>query len=177
MRRSPLHALAWCCLLPAIAAFGLACGGDEAPPPPTLGIDGGRIDGATPVDASPDAFVRGPDPVLPPADTEVVLPYFGGAVTLEFNVDANLRRLDVHFSVDTTGSFSEEIDAMQSDLDGRIIPALREQVPDIAIGVSRFEDFPSLPYGEQFDTPFQLLTGITTDPARVGAAVARLDQP
>jgi hypothetical protein len=107
----------------------------------------------------------------------VVLPFEGPVRTLELQADAAPGRLDVHFSVDTTASFGEEIDAMQRDLERRIVPELEDRVDDVAFGVSRFEDFPVRPFGAETDRPFQLLTPIETDLRRVGSAVAALDSP
>ncbi|MBK8170127.1 MAG: VWA domain-containing protein [Sandaracinaceae bacterium] len=115
-------------------------------------------------------------PILPPADLEVVLPYGESArVTLEAQSD--LALLDVHFSIDTTGSFRDEIETLKRDLTASIVPALRRRVDDVAVGVSRMEDFPRLPFGESSDRPFKLVTAITTSLARVDSAVASLDMP
>jgi hypothetical protein len=94
-----------------------------------------------------------------------------------FRVTATPAQLDVHFSVDTTGSFGAEIDAMQRDLEQRLIPEIRARVADSAFGVSRFEDFPVQPFGESSDAPFELLSPITTDVSRVRAGVDALDGP
>jgi hypothetical protein len=121
------------------------------------------------VDANLEAGPHGPDfgmredggPILPPADLEVVLPYGESArVTLEAQSD--LALLDVHFSIDTTGSFRDEIETLKRDLTASIVPALRRRVDDVAVGVSRMEDFPRLPFGESSDRPFKLVTAITT---------------
>ncbi|MCB9634873.1 MAG: hypothetical protein H6721_22330 [Sandaracinus sp.] len=166
--------------LPALLlVFSLACGGDAAPPAgrrdagPTA-----QTDGALPFDdAGRDAGGRGTDPLLPPADLEVVLPYYGEEVVLDRNVEGRPGRLDVHFSIDTTGSFGGEIDALQAELRSSIIPSLEERVDDVAFGVSRFEDFPLSPFGATTDTPFELLGEISTRRADALTAVARLDQP
>lgn len=157
----------------------LGCGGNVPPPPPPL--DGGQIlrDGELPDALVPDdvGSPRRDGALLPPADIEVVLPYLGEEVTEERIIDAQPGRLDVHFSIDTTGSFGGEIDALQRDLSSRIIPTLEERVTDIAFGVSRFEDFPLRPYGSEGDSPFQLLAPMSEDRSRAQSGVARLDQP
>lgn len=141
-------------------------------------------DAQIPFDASSDAGIRGPDygmrddggPVLPPADVEVTLPYNGSA-TLPLLAESDLALLDVHFSIDTTGSFHDEIETLKRDLTATIVPALRSRVSDVALGVSRFEDFPSAPFGEIGDHPFTLVTPVTTTLSRVENAVASLDMP
>lgn len=160
----------------ALGALLVACGGERAPAAP--GTDGGprdaSVDGT--IDASMDSG-RPSNPILPPADIELVLPFGGPSQQESIFIDAQPGLLDVHFSVDTTGSFLEEIDAIQADLDVRIIPALQERVGDVGVGVSRFEDFPEQPFGGAADWPFRLLTAITSARGRIASAVAALDSP
>lgn len=160
---------------------GAACSSDERPPGLPR-VDSGPRDAGAATDAGPgedatiDAGRRGDaGPRLPPADHVVTLPYLGAEETVTLEAEVALGRLDVHVSVDTTGSFGEEIDAIQSDLVGRIAPALRERVADVAFGVSRFEDFPADPWGGPDDRPFRLLSAITTDESRVREAVTDLE--
>lgn len=131
------------------------------------------------MDAGPLQLPGRPDggPRLPPADREVVLRYFGEPAIEPLEVEGEVGRLDVFFSVDTTGSFGGEIDNLQSELRTFIVPELRARVDDVAFGVGRFEDFPSPPFGDVGDRPFALGAAITTDEARVASAVAALDQP
>jgi len=161
-------------LLAALAA----CGDDPAPLPPVIdsgffnpdgSTDSGGEGGVTP---RPDGGAR-----LPPADIEVTLPYEGAEAEVSLTVAADAAQVDIHLSVDTTGSFSQEIDRIQSELLERVLPPIRDRVGDVGVGVSRFEDFPVLPYGGPTDAPFTLLSGITTSGSRVGAAVAGLDDP
>jgi hypothetical protein len=98
-------------------------------------------------------------------------------VRLPFATSAALGTLDVFLSIDTTGSFGGEIDALQRDVTMRLVPALQKRVPDLAVGVGRFEDFPTPPFGIETDRPFRLVTAVTTDLTRVGSAIASLDQP
>lgn len=162
--------------LGVLVVLGAGCGADRAPAAPGLDAAGSGEAGR---DASPPSDGglgrRDGAAAFPPVDLEVVLPYGAPPERARIEVSADLGRLDVHFSVDTTGSFGEEIDAMQADLEGRIVPRLRDRVDDVAFGVSRFEDFPAEPWGAPSDLPFELLTPITTDLRRVASAVAALD--
>ncbi|MEM9067025.1 MAG: hypothetical protein AAGE52_00925 [Myxococcota bacterium] len=162
-------------------ALGVAlagCGDSAPPPPPPPDASGGLdADRAGPDADLPDANPRGDAAVLPPADLEVVLPYLGPEERVDRSIETEPGMLDVHFSIDTTGSFIGEIDALQQDLSGRIVESLEEEVDDVAFGVSRFEDFPLEPYGVEGDRPFELLAPITTDRTRARSGVARLDQP
>jgi hypothetical protein len=136
---------------------------------------------------STDAAMRSPrpdgGPILPGADTDVVLPFRGAEATYGIEVKANPAVLDVHLSIDTTGSISPEIDELQADLERKVVPMLAHRVPDVSFGVSEFGDFPLAKFGTDgsdgrpADQPYVLLTPITSDVAAVASAVARLDQP
>lgn len=161
------------------AAIALGC--EERPPPIPL-VDGGpssRRDASMLVDSGPSGLPGRLDggPRLPAADREIVLPYLGDPVVEPLELEGEVGKLDVFFSIDTTGSFGGEIDNLQAELRTFILPELRARVDDVAFGVGRFEDFPSPPFGEAGDRPFALGTAITTDEARVARAVAALDQP
>ncbi|WP_169791557.1 hypothetical protein [Sandaracinus amylolyticus] len=162
------------CVVGAVALLGCE---ERAPAVPTRDSgprarDGGDV-------AQIDGGYRRPDggPRLPPADLEVTLPYGGPEARVPLEVGADLGTLDVFLSIDTTGSFGGEIDALQRDLIDGVVPTLAARVPSVALGVGRFEDFPAEPFGTENDRPFQLVTAITTDRARVGSALASLDAP
>ncbi|MBW2263743.1 MAG: hypothetical protein JRG91_17415 [Deltaproteobacteria bacterium] len=96
--------------------------------------------------------------------------------------DANIRKADVHFSVDTTGSFSGEINNIQSSLTTTIVPGVQAEIPDSAFGISEFEDFPISPFGNRrcgstTDVPFNLHQQVTTDIVMVQNGVDDLDSP
>ncbi len=164
----------------AVVSLALACSGADHPPLPPVPDAGPveRRDGSAPIpDAGSVSGRRDGGPVLPPADVEVVLPYLGPEVENAIGVEAAAGRLDVFLSIDTTGSFADEIDALQSEMSTRILPSIRARVEDVAFGVGRFEDFPVAPFGAPTDRPFTLLSPITTSFDRVAGAVAALDEP
>ena len=102
------------------------------------------------------------------------------AGTLRF--DTNIRRADVHVSMDTSGSMGGEIDNLQASLRTEVVPGIQASILDSGFGVSEFEDFPISPFGSATcmgspDRPFALLQQITTDITRVDAAIRRLDMP
>lgn len=165
----------------------VGCGDDATSPPgistgtgPGAGRDAGSDASTAPPSPRPDG-----GPVLPAAEDEVVLALGGDAIRYPIEIEADPGVLDVHLSIDTSGSIAAEIDALQRDL-GSIAGHLRERVPSVSFGVSRFEDFPEPPFGHgpragerlmPGDTPFRLLAPVTSDEARVESAVASLDQP
>lgn len=174
-----------------LAALGLtllsvcaaACGDDDAVPSVSTGDggdedeDGGRSD-AGPPSPRPDG-----GSILPPADSELELPFQGPTQTFQLSGEASLGMLDVHLSVDTSASIDSEIDELQDALDDEILPDLRDVVPALCVGVSRFEDFPRPPFGNtktsahRADRPYELLTAITSSRSAIAAAVSKLDLP
>ncbi len=182
-RRCPSAALLSLGLLSA----GVSCS-HRAPGPP--GISAGparkRGDGGS---QTGSASERSPRPdggaILPAADEEVVLPFGGPEQRRRITLTADPGVLDVCFSVDTTASIGQEIDQLQQDLASSVVPELKSRVDDVRFGVAKFEDFPRPPFGSPgstangrpADTPFVLLSPITSDQDAVESAVARLDQP
>ena len=142
-------------------------------------------------DGTPDLIevVAGSDPNdatdnIPPGDFYFVLPYMGPGDQGVLDFATDLRQADIFFSVDTTGSFGEEISEIQNALTTTIIPGVAAVIPDAAFGVGRFEDFPLDPFGLAGDVPYQLIQAITTDQTDIsdgvtalGAAAGGLDTP
>lgn len=81
--------------------------------------------------------------------------------TLDFAT--NISQADVYFSMDTTGSMGGEISALKTSL-GTVINDLNAEIPNIAVGVGYYEDFPMDPYGraDLGDLPFGLIRRIMT---------------
>ena len=132
-------------------------------------------------DGTPDLVevVAGSDPndpsmTIPEGDFYFVLPYEGPGQTGTLDFTTSVRRADVFFSMDTTGSFGEEIAAIQAALDQTIVPGIAAVIDDTAFGVGRFEDMPVEPFGLSGDKPFELLQPITTDHLLVAAGLAAL---
>lgn len=93
---------------------------------------------------------------------------------LEFLVD--VRRADIAFNMDTTGSMGGEISALQTSLTSVIIPTLAAEIEDSAYAFSQFDDFPCNSHGGGSDRPFILRQRVTTDVAAATAGVLALDR-
>ncbi|MEO0323980.1 MAG: hypothetical protein AAF447_13555 [Myxococcota bacterium] len=98
--------------------------------------------------------------------------------------DTNIRKADVVFNMDTTGSMRQEIDNIQASLRTTVIPGIDALIDDAAFGVTEFEDYPLASFGNALcnggsdpDTPFKLLQQVTTDDRRVQDAVDLWDDP
>jgi len=157
-------------------APGSVSTGGRDPNPEDAGL-AGRDGGGRP-SIRPDG-----GPILPPSDEALELPFGAAPLVYELSGEAGLGVLDLHLSVDTSGSIDREIDELQASLTDDILPALRDVVPELSVGVSRFEDFPLQPYGnpartgQRADRPYELLTAITSDVRSIEAAVRKLDTP
>jgi hypothetical protein len=103
----------------------------------------------------------------------VVLPYNGQEESLLLSLDPTIKKLDVFFDVDTTGSMSGEVNSLRSGINA-LISTLQAMVPDVGFGVGSFEDFPYDDFGGANDVPFRLLAGITTNQTTFTAAVNSL---
>lgn len=101
------------------------------------------------------------DPLETPAKLGKVyflLPYQLAPVPAMASVPlhTNLNQGDVAFFVDTTATMVDEIQALKSGLAG-IISQLYAEIPDLAVGIAGFDDFPSGNYGTQgLDLPFYI---------------------
>lgn len=115
-----------------------------------------------------------PDVGIPAGDFYFVLPYEGPEADGPLDFTTSVRSADVFFSVDTTGSFGEEIAAIRESLEETIVPGIADVIPDVAFGVGRFEDLPHEPFGLPGDQPFELLQAVTADVDAVGDGLALL---
>ena len=93
---------------------------------------------------------------------------------LDFLVD--VRRADVAFNMDTTGSMGGEISALQTSLTTAIFPGLSASIENIAYSFAQFDDFPCDSYGGGADRPFILRQRVTTDSAAAAAGVMALER-
>ena len=119
-------------------------------------------------DASVDAFVP---PDAPPCINVPWMPSMQAPVVVSVATKVHLERADVLFLVDITGSMGGEIDQIRARLRDTIAPAIDNTIPDSALGLATFADFPTLGYGDPGDVPYSLVTPTTTDLTRVQTAV------
>lgn len=84
-----------------------------------------------------------------------VLPYLEAAIPQENIVPlkTNLNQGDVAFLVDTTATMGGEIQNLKNGM-STIVQNLHTSIPDLAVGVAGFDDFPSGLYGNVGDQPF-----------------------
>ena len=138
---------------------GLLDGEEEA-----AGSD--RRDRDTDDDGVPDLVeVKGSftDPTDPTSGVDLtrnfflVLPFEDVPQERPLRFSTNIKKGDVFFLVDTTGSMRAERTNLIEGLVDVIVPGLQAAIADLAIGVGGVEDFPVDPYGQVRDRPFFLL--------------------
>ncbi|MEC7520409.1 MAG: hypothetical protein VYE22_11115 [Myxococcota bacterium] len=162
MARLPLR-FAWAPIVGGLLMGGLLMGGLVGCGAKT-GLDVPDVGPDTGIDAGPDA---GPDANIPCIE----VPLDGGPIEVPLDIEAELARADVFFLVDTTASMQEEITAIQMSLRDQIAPAIAAAIPDSALGVGSFADFPEGRCGQDGDLPFVLSLPVTQDLNQVQAAV------
>jgi hypothetical protein len=104
-------------------------------------------------------------------DFYFVLPFGEPPQSDELEFATSLQAGDVSMNVDTTGSMQGQINALKASLSDTIIPGLRAEIGNIAVGVSTFEDFPCNDHGSTGDTPFSLIQRVTSNPLTAQNAV------
>lgn len=150
----------------------------------TRGTDPDRVD--TDGDGYSDLaeVAAGSNPVdstsrIPDRDFFVVLPYEAPSERRILNFATSIRYADVFFVIDSTGTMQPTIDAVRSQV-RNIASDLIALVPDVAVGVATFEDFPVAPYGYTSDTrrtpdrpdrPFHVEQIVTSDYDEVSASL------
>jgi Mg-chelatase subunit ChlD len=96
---------------------------------------------------------------------------FGQSIqTLFAPRDQNNTGLDLAFVIDTTGSMWDDIDAVKARAT-EILQNLREQAPDVRVGVVLYRDFPDGMHGDMSDYQTSVLIGFTADLDAVQAAI------
>jgi hypothetical protein len=89
--------------------------------------------------------------------------------TLDFATD--IKRADVVFSMDTTGSMGGAVDNLKAALSTQIVPDLSAQIPDLGFAISNYEDVPVGSFGSFGDLPFELGSPVTIDVADAQSAL------
>jgi hypothetical protein len=141
----------------------VACGAKTGlhVPETDAGMD---ADAAMDAEMDADAAIDAPIPCIE-------IPFDGGPIELPLSTQAELRRADVAFLIDTTASMGDEIDRIREQLRDRLAPGIEAEIPDAQFAVATFADFPVDPFGAPEDNPFELRLPMTDDLAQAQAAM------
>src|SRR4051794_34148597 len=83
-------------------------------------------------------------------------------------------KADILFVVDTTGSMSGAISAVQADIADVMTRIDGGAIGDVAYGLAEVKDYPQAGFGAPTDKPFGVLQGVTVDRGAVQAATRGL---
>ena len=83
-------------------------------------------------------------------------------------------KADILFVVDTTGSMSGAISAVQTDIADVMTRIDGGEIGDVAYGLAEVKDYPQAPFGDPTDKPFNVLQAITADRGAVQTATGKL---
>ena len=98
-------------------------------------------------------------------------------ITIDVDVPSSgINALDIVFLIDQSGSYSDDIDTLQSQAQ-RIIDGLNERDIDVQFSVAGFADFPIGGFGGSGDVAYRLHQPLTSDTESVISAIERLDDP
>ena len=127
---------------------------------------------------------------LEPDDFHVVLPYLEPPVFEELLFDTRIRKADVFFMMDRTGSMTGEASQLKSGL-RTLVTRIAGSIPDVGVGAGGYADFPvdcsaccvtvppfgtvCSPYGTSGDLPFTLTSVITTNVDEMVTAIDSLN--
>ena len=165
---APLPLLLGMLLLGVLAG----CGSKTGLPIPSAPPEDASVEpDATPIPdgGRPDAFVP-----PPPPDECIELPPREPPEFVDVGFLARIATADVLFLVDVTGSMTEEIAQIRRSLRDVIAPGLADAIEDVHLSVAEFADFPVIPYGDETDIPFRLITPSTAGVSEVQRGVDAL---
>ena len=83
-------------------------------------------------------------------------------------------KADILFVVDTTGSMSGAISAVQADIADVMTRIDGGEIGDVAYGLAEVKDYPQAPFGDPADKPFNVLQAVTADRGAVQTATGKL---
>jgi len=122
---------------------------------------------------------------IPPEDFFVILPFGGDPVVRTLTFGTTLRKADVFFMMDRTGSMSGEASNLKSGLSS-LVTTIQATIPDVGVGAGGYAGFGGLACSTMFgipvcvdgpdgDLPFELEGVISTNPAEMQASVNALN--
>lgn len=149
------------------SAIGAGCGAKTGLYVPDGGEDAGQSMDAG-VDAPMDAAIDVPC---------VEVPFDGGPVEVDLQVEAQVGAADITFLIDVTASMGAEIERIRTRLRDLLSPAIDAAIPDSRLAVATFADFPVGGYGSPAagDKAFELRMPMTDDLAQVQGAVNSIE--
>lgn len=129
--------------------------------------DGDGIDDNTEVAAGSDPLVS--DPEFYEGQFYVILPYEEPEKNDILKFDTKIKKADILFHFDLTGSMANAIDTVKNDIKNKIIPGVKAVLEDPAFGIASYKHIES--------TPHVMNQPITTDADKLTAALSNMSAP
>jgi len=126
-----------------------------------------------------EEVAAGTDPLLATSNPGSIggfsfdLPYKGLPRSQDLTFKPSIKKADVGYVIDTTGSMGGTITALRTSLKS-INTKISAKIPDTAVAVGDHRDMPITPYGDTTDWPFKLRQRVTTDITLAQAGVDAL---
>ncbi len=151
-------------VLMCVGSLVCACGAKSG-----LRVDGDAGDSRAEIPAPEgDVRVDANEPIC------IAVPNGARRVQASITTNARLAVVDLVFALDASGSMVDEIETIRARLQDRVVPGVREALPDAAFGLALLGEFPVAPHGSRGVQPYELRAPVDTDPLRVQASLDRI---
>lgn len=135
--------------------------------PTKIDTDGDTFDDNTEIAAGSDPLVS--DPEFYEGQFYVVLPYNDPEKKDLLEFDTKIKKADILFHFDLTGSMANAIDTVKNDISSIIIPGVKAMLDDPAFGIASYKHIES--------TPHVMNQPVTTDAAKLQTALNNMTAP
>ena len=129
--------------------------------------DGDGFDDNTELAAGSDPLVK--DPEFYEDQFYVILPYQDPEKNDVLKFNTEIKKADIVFHFDLTGSMANAIDTVKTDIENIIIPGVKSVLDDPAFAIASYKHIES--------TPHVMNQPVTTDVAKLTAALANMSAP
>ncbi len=135
--------------------------------PTKADTDGDGFDDNTEIAAGSDPLKK--DPEFYEGQFYVVLPYMDPEKNDLLEFDTKIKKADILFHFDLTGSMASAIDTVKQDISSIIIPGIQAVLDDPAFAIASYKHIES--------TPHVMNQPVTTDVAKLQAALNNMTAP
>ena len=135
--------------------------------PTKADTDGDGFDDNTEIAAGSDPLKK--DPEFYEGQFYVVLPYMDAEKNDLLEFDTKIKKADILFHFDLTGSMASAIDTVKQDISSIIIPGIQAVLDDPAFAIASYKHIES--------TPHVMNQPVTTDVAKLQAALNNMTAP
>ena len=135
--------------------------------PTKVDTDGDGFDDNTELAAGSDPLVK--DPEFYDDQFYVILPFEEPEKNDKLKFNTEIKKADIVFHFDLTGSMASAIDTVKADIANTIIPGVKAVLDDPAFAIASYKHIDS--------TPHVMNQPVTTDTAKLTAALTNMSAP